>query len=201
MSCEVYLTVIRHAESEGNVEKIVQGSSEYPLTEHGREQARIASVAARLLDPSYVASSTLSRAYETAEILFGVEAVRWVDLVERGAGLWEGVKRTEILEKHPGSLENDNDRPEGYEPLSEVVLRARRSLCQIGEKTAEIGDRGAVVCHGAVMRALYNDLTGKETRFSHLEYMVLKYDGESITFKELGTLIPSVSGGIKASQS
>ena len=201
MSCEVYLTVIRHAESEGNAGKIVQGSSEYPLTEHGREQARIASVAARLLDPSYVASSTLSRAYETAEILFGVESVRWVDLVERGAGLWEGVKRTEILEEHPGSLENDNDRPEGYEPLSEVVLRARRSLCQIGEKTAELGDRGAVVCHGAVMRALYKDLTGKETRFNHLEFMVLCYDGEHVTFKELGTLIPGVSGRVKSSQS
>lgn len=74
------LILVRHGESEGNLHRIMQGQLDLPLTEAGREQARL--VAARLasMPVAAVYSSPLSRAFETARAIaahhaLGVEPV------------------------------------------------------------------------------------------------------------------------------
>ena len=66
-----YLTFVRHGESTGNAQRRYQGQGEYPLTELGREQARL--LAERFLaEGSHfdrIFTSPLGRARETAEII------------------------------------------------------------------------------------------------------------------------------------
>src|SRR5207302_1580370 len=66
----VRLLLIRHAQSAGNAEGIIQGHADFPLSERGRMQAML--LAQRLghapaIDALY--SSPLSRAYDTARAI------------------------------------------------------------------------------------------------------------------------------------
>lgn len=61
---------VRHGETEGNVRFICQGSTDYPLTERGRQQAdQAGKVLATLKKPLKIFSSDLGRAYTSAEII------------------------------------------------------------------------------------------------------------------------------------
>ncbi len=65
-----YLWLIRHGESQGNLERRVQGWADYPLTDVGRRQA--AHLAERLAQEGPIhelVASPLQRAAETAQII------------------------------------------------------------------------------------------------------------------------------------
>ncbi len=65
------IVLVRHGESEGNINSLVQGQLDYPLTNLGKKQAT--TLANRLLANNYsfdaIYSSDLSRAAETARII------------------------------------------------------------------------------------------------------------------------------------
>jgi broad specificity phosphatase PhoE len=65
------LTLLRHGESEGNAQSVIQGQKDFPLTEKGRLQVR--ALAERWLRENrrfdMILASPLLRARETAEIL------------------------------------------------------------------------------------------------------------------------------------
>lgn len=171
-TCGVFyarLYLVRHAESEGNAAKIMQGAGEYPLSEHGRLQARRAARELRALDPALVVTSDLARAVDTA--LFAAGRVDRVDprLRERGAGPWEGRPRADLEAAHPGALDDDALRPDGFEPAAAVVTRMRVAA----DELLEHGGLVVAVTHGAVLRLLDKDLGGTGARFGHLDALVL----------------------------
>lgn len=95
--CTLYL--VRHGETEWNVQKINQGQSESSLTEKGIEQAK--ETAEKLKDIKFDAifSSDLSRAYKTAEIIKldrGIVIQTSKLLRERAHGSFEG-KHDDVL--------------------------------------------------------------------------------------------------------
>lgn len=166
---EPRLYLVRHAESEGNARKIMQGAREYPLSEGGRSQAVRAAENLRALAPALVVASDLTRASDTALLMAG--RVDRIDprLRERGAGLWEGKPRSSLEAAHPGSLDDDALRPDEFETAEEVVGRMR-------EVATELLNHGGVivaVTHGAVLRLLEKDLTNAGERYGHLEALVL----------------------------
>ena len=59
------LYLVRHGQSEGNVKRYFHGQTDYPLTDHGREQAR--EVAEKLKDATFTrcCTSDLQRARDT----------------------------------------------------------------------------------------------------------------------------------------
>jgi len=67
------LILVRHGETDWNRDRRIQGSTDIPLNDTGREQARDAAAGLRetLELPTFMAASDLSRARETAEILAG----------------------------------------------------------------------------------------------------------------------------------
>ena len=117
------LYLVRHGQTELNVQNILQGWQDSSLTERGCEQALAtrAAFAARGVAFDHVYSSPLGRARRTAELIVGEG--RFIELVD------------DLREWHLGSLEGTSNRempaqPWGDYPVafggeSESELRAR----------------------------------------------------------------------------
>lgn len=117
------LYLVRHGQTELNVQNILQGWSDSPLTERGCEQALATrtAFAARGVAFDHVYSSPLGRARRTAELIVGEG--RSIELVEA------------LREWHLGSLEGTSnhkmppqpwgDYPVAFGGESEAQLRAR----------------------------------------------------------------------------
>lgn len=134
---QVYL--IRHGETDWNLEGRCQGGSDRPLNETGRRQAE--AVAKRLRDMEFEAfySSTLGRAYETASIIakgHGQEVQETESLLELKQGAFEGLTYPELVENYSDFLEGWLRAPAGLkvpggESLQEVQTRAVAELERI----------------------------------------------------------------------
>ena len=94
----VYL--IRHGETQSNVERRFQGRAPVPLTARGREQAgRLAAFLASVPFSGKVFSSPALRAQQTAEILaktLQVEVMSADALAEVDCGSWQGQTFTQV---------------------------------------------------------------------------------------------------------
>lgn len=166
------LILIRHAESEGNADNIMQGSRNYPLSKTGSLQAKRAADSIKSLAPAEVVSSPLSRAYDTAYTVFS--RVDRVDdrLTERSAGSWEGVPRDVFEKKNPGALQDDLLRPNDFESELDVAQRMTKACMEC------LTSQGLsmLFTHGASMRILDKSLGGSGTRFNHLDALCLDGD-------------------------
>ena len=156
----------RHGETDWNRLGRYQGRTDIPLNDRGREQARALADALRAEPIAAVYSSTLARAYDTADEIarvHGVEVVRDARLDEINQGLWEGLRREEIVvdhrEIHERWLESPLDLrlPEG-ETLEEVRDRVRAALDDILLRHA--GRTVCIVAHSVSMAAVKHELQG-----------------------------------------
>ncbi len=165
------LVLIRHGQSTANAAGVWQGQSEFPLSEEGRRQARLAgrALAGETLDGLY--SSPLCRAFETAEIIsceagFRGKVVAAEGLTERRGGLLEGTTLAEREARYPELMEKFLSIPEeegwvvvGAETDEEVLARFELSICEIRARHPA-GARIVVVSHGGAMRAFLRDRFG-----------------------------------------
>lgn len=126
------LLIIRHGESEWNVEKRWQGWLDAPLTARGLEQARDRADALLAIGfrPAVVLSSDLGRARHTAEIIagaLGALCVLHAGFRERSGGEWEGSTADEIDVRWPGLRDawrrGEITSPPGGEEDSDVLAR------------------------------------------------------------------------------
>ncbi|MFT4028637.1 MAG: histidine phosphatase family protein [Protaetiibacter sp.] len=150
------LAFIRHGQTDWNRDGRMQGSSDIPLNDTGREQARAAERMLEAWSWDAVVSSPLSRARETARII--ADGLRlplgaaYDELVERDYGPLEGEPSRDVVARWP-----DRDFP-GAEPLDAVVDRCLRGLARID---ADHPHRNVViVCHGTIMKYTLIRLTG-----------------------------------------
>ena len=154
------LFIVRHGETEWNAEGRVQGHSDVPLSDRGREQARAAAQRLRghAFDAAY--SSDLSRTRETAEIILvesGTPLETTATLREYQKGVFEGLTVHEYARQYPelhqASLVNDLDfAPTGGESIRECSAR----LAGFAELLVErhMDDTVLVVGHGGSLRSL-----------------------------------------------
>ncbi len=100
------LLVVRHGQSEWNAIGRWQGRADPPLTDEGRRQAADAAKVLGTFDA--VVASPLVRAVETAAVLADHLGIGPVlvdpDLMERDAGEWQGLTRTQIESGWPNFL-------------------------------------------------------------------------------------------------
>ncbi len=148
--------LVRHGESTWNAVRRWQGQADPPLTERGEAQASRGATAATEHGPfDAVVTSTLRRASRTGEIIaaeLGVPMLEAMDgLIERAAGEWEGLTRSEINERFPGFLSHDR-RPAGYETDESIVARAGSAFASLA--MAQPGATVLGVSHGGVIHAL-----------------------------------------------
>ena len=167
------LVLIRHGQSTANASGVWQGRLEFPLSEEGRRQARLAgrALAGESLDGLY--SSPLSRAFETAEIIsresgFPGDVITVEGLMERRGGLLEGTTLAEREARYPRLMKKFLSIPEeegwvvvGAETDEEVLVRFELSISEIRARHPA-GARIVVVSHGGAMRAFLRDRFGPE---------------------------------------
>ena len=137
-----------------------------PLDEVGLDQVRRAAQTLVGLKPAKIVSSDLERARVTAESLanlVGLSVQLDPDLRETYAGVWQGLTRTEIIERFPAEFAawgGDSDiRPGGGETRLEVADRVTRA---ISRALSEVPENGTLVIasHGGALRAALGRLLG-----------------------------------------
>ncbi|MUK00709.1 histidine phosphatase family protein [Vibrio cholerae] len=140
------LALVRHGRTAWNHERRMQGRSDVPLDDHGREQAE---AAGRLLGRAVwarVVTSPLARAHESAAIICshlpGTEMIVDADLLERDYGTAEGMKVGDAHEQWP-----QQDYP-GAEPLIAVAHRMAGTL----HRLLSLPGSTIVVSHGTALR-------------------------------------------------
>lgn len=159
--------VIRHGETDWNLEHRFQGQADPPLNATGHSQAdRLARrLAAESVDA--LVSSDLRRAQQTAAALaraWGADAQLRPGLREQSFGRLEGLQVPTIQAEHPHLwarwLEQRADfaLPDGGESLRSFYLRV---LADIGELAqGHPGARVAIVTHGGVLDMLWRAAHG-----------------------------------------
>ena len=93
---KVYL--IRHGETDWNIDGKLQGKVDIPLNEKGRKVAELTRDALKEIDFDVAFSSPLSRAYDTAKIILEdreIPIIKDERLIEIGFGAYEGVGRVD----------------------------------------------------------------------------------------------------------
>jgi len=144
------VVLVRHGETEWTRTRQHTGRTDLPLTEEGREQARLVGEALRGRTFGLVLTSPLRRAHETAELAgFGAAAQVREDLGEWDYGEYEGRTTKEIRSERPDwSLWRDG-APGGESP-ADVGRRADRVV----EEIRAAGVDTLVFGHGHQLRVL-----------------------------------------------
>lgn len=162
------LLLVRHGETDWNAARRIQGSTDIPLNDTGRAQARetAASLLARFAGfAPLVVSSDLSRARETAEIIaaaLGTEVTRaYPQLRERAYGVAEGLSIEEYHERF-GAWDRENVPDAETSPhLRHRAVAAVRRVVRDARRLHAPSDVPVVaVSHGAFISQLIRHASG-----------------------------------------
>jgi probable phosphoglycerate mutase len=161
------IILVRHGETEANRLRCFAESDEIPLNGAGRMQAhRLALRLAREFRPAALLSSSFLRARETSEIIaraLDLETEVIAGIHERDFGCLRGHPYERMVEQMSLDSRYDPSKawmwaPEGGESQEDVRLRAGSVLETLRVRYA--GRQVVVVCHGAVIQAIWAHITG-----------------------------------------
>ena len=184
----IYL--IRHAEAEGNLYRIVQGHRDSALTDRGWRQVKALEKRFEGVHIDAVYSSDLHRAMATATAISkprGLITQGVPDLREIRVGEWEELTFGEIARRDAQLLENFGKHMEqwsvpGAESPQEVLDRAWKFLNRIAAEND--GKTIALVSHGYILRLALSKIegmtleeTGKVPHGDNTAVSLLEYDG------------------------
>lgn len=159
----IYL--VRHGQTDWNIEKKTQGHTDIPLNETGILQAYNISNNLKKLKIDKIYSSDLQRAHQTAEIIneqFNLNVILDNRLREINYGDLEGISRTTLNHK---IWDIFNDKPEQLhaEPIDCVFKRIKSFIDEL-----DINKNILIVTHGGALRMIMYYVNNKE--FSKDEY-------------------------------
>lgn len=184
------IMLIRHGQTDWNLEERWQGNTDVPLNAEGIGQAR--AVAARLKREKLTAvySSDLMRAKVTADVIaeaHGLVATgdpRWREL---NLGVFQGLTWHEIKARYPKEVERMQSSYMGYaapkgESRQSMQDRAYESLLEIVAREPE-GASTAVVSHGGTIRVvllrLFHEHQIEKRSISNTSVTTIETDGQS----------------------
>lgn len=161
------ICIIRHGETDWNVEKRIQGHTDVPLNEVGRAQALAMAFNAAHQRFHAVYSSDLARAMETARVLAqreDQEVKLLPQLRERHFGVFQGITADEGAALHPAAYAHYVARDLDYD------FETGESLRGFAERVADgvdwlvrhhSGQTVAAVSHSGVLDVVYRRATGR----------------------------------------
>ena len=139
--------LVRHGETEWSLNGRHTGSTDIPLTEHGRQVARLLRPILAKESFTLTLTSPLQRAKETCRLAGFEDAHIEPDLMEWNYGRYEGLTPAEIHAKAPGWLLFRDGAPGGEQP-EEVGARVDRVI----EKARAVTGDVILFAHGHVLR-------------------------------------------------
>jgi len=174
----IKLILIRHGESDGNVQRMFCGFKDVELTKKGIYQAERLAYRLKGLPVDAVYCSDLKRAKHTAEIVFGSRGIDIIpnsNLREMNFGIWEGYTFEEVKSKYGYGdefyswLENINVKisiPQG-ESLVDLNNRVMTELGKILKKHKKVNNDETIVmvCHGGPIRVILCNALNIELKY------------------------------------
>lgn len=160
---KVYL--VRHGESQWNLENRVQGSDDSDLTKKGIEDLYQLKkhFANEKIKIHQIYSSDSKRAFESAKILnqeSKIKIKKSSALKEMNAGSWQGKTWDEIKRKHPLAYDNYWFSPDLYEAEKggeDFYALEKRAIHFIKELLEEKRDENIlIVSHGVTIKSIVN---------------------------------------------
>ncbi len=160
-----YLVLLRHGESQWNKENRFTGFTDIDLNETGEAEAKRAGQLLKAIRFDKVYTSTLKRAYRTAEIVLSeagqiLPMIRHDDLRERDYGDLTGLDKDETRKKYGEEQVHVWRRsydvpPPGGECLKDVVENRVRPYYEANiKKHLEKGENVLIAAHGNSLRAM-----------------------------------------------
>lgn len=197
--CTFY--IVRHGETEGNVNKVLQGHADFPLTEEGIRQAQVLAKKFNSIKFDHAFSSDLLRAKRTADIIALEHKLIVITrklLRERTFGKLEGksyddysnelkeaiLRYEKLSEKEKFTFKFREDIESDEEIVSRFLTLLREVSLAYPTKTV------LVVSHGGMMRSLLIHLgfgtyeTLQPGAVKNLGYFKLESDGIDFFIQE-----------------
>ncbi len=172
--------LLRHGQTDWNIDMRLQGVSDIPLNETGHAQAIQAAEVLASQAWSRVISSPLSRARTTAEYVsmrmqLGEIAIHEL-LLERSFGAAEGSSYEDWKERLQAGI-----HAEGAESIEDLEIRAAKLLDELAKKYE--GERILAVSHGALIRKIIGmvsdgELPREGERFGNASLTTIVFDGQ-----------------------
>lgn len=188
------LYIVRHAETDGNIEKRLTGRKDYNLTEKGEKSAE--KLAQRLSDVKFDAlfSSSSNRTKKTIEPIAkqnNLPIVQLDDLCEMYFGNYDGWKWEEVNKINPEIKFRQNEineisgipNQESMEETSKRIYKCVKKICDENE-----GKTILICSHGVAIEAFLRKITQipfnrEREKYSqrNVALNVLTYDNEQFT--------------------
>ncbi len=194
--------IVRHGETIGNAQKIIQGQTDTPLTEKGKEQALAIREELSHINFAAAYSSDLGRAITSAEIIIAGKEIRLLTsplLRERKFGKYETFLYAKMAEEQKelhsefDSLPREKRRSykfaEDIECDEEIAERFNLFIQQTASENK--GKNVLVISHGGLMKAVllefhygdYNEIL--KGRFGNTGLIKLTVDEKVIRIDEI----------------
>ena len=166
-----HVVLIRHGESQWNLENRFTGWVDVPLSPKGEQEAREAGEKVRAFGFDHAFTSVLTRAIRTLEIVLdvigqpGLPVEQDQALNERMYGELQGLNKTETVEKYGEAQvkvwrRSYDVRPPGGESLQDTADRVLPYYRERVWPRLAKGETLLVVAHGNSLRALVMHLDG-----------------------------------------
>ena len=192
---DLTLVLVRHGETEGESSIRYHGRNDVALSALGRAQMIAArrEIELRFGDTGFehVFATPLSRAMEGARLIVGDDSniITVEEFIEVHFGLFEGLTREEIQQRHPIEFEKWRADPlapsytypegESRAGFAERVERGLATTLKLIEaaKRAE-SERALIVAHRGVIRTIVHALTGAEPEVDLGSIQILARDSK-----------------------
>ncbi|NLI58882.1 MAG: histidine phosphatase family protein [Clostridium sp.] len=154
------LIFVRHAEAEGNLNRIFHGWTDADITEKGHIQAKLAAESLKNRKIDVIYSSSMKRTIKTAEYiakLKNLPIIRTDKLKEINGGEWEDKRWDDLQELWPEEYDTWQNSPHSHKmPNGENMVEFQKRLIDEVEYIIK-NNKGKNICivtHGTAIRTL-----------------------------------------------
>lgn len=155
------LYLVRHGETEENVDGILMGHHHGVLTEKGKAQARETAILLKDEKFSHIYSSDLNRCVDTAELIKefhpDTPLTFTKDLRERNLGIFQG-QQSKVADWDSLPGDEDDQKPENGESLKELRTRALSYIKELHE--VHRNDTVLLISHNGWIKQVISHYSG-----------------------------------------
>jgi 2,3-bisphosphoglycerate-dependent phosphoglycerate mutase len=198
-----YLVIVRHGQSQANIDGLIAGDLDTPLTEEGRMEARKIAVLLQDIHFDAVHCSSLQRARQTLEEIMGIlhlpiEPVFHSNLRERSWGILEGKysdnRNADFTSEQRALWQTFNAPVPGGESYADVSKRAVHYFDKYVLPQLKEGQNVLLVSHNSTLKTLQRYLEKLPENQVHAlelwnaEAKIYRFENDAINLVEVRSI-------------